>query len=431
MAIAARESRGPGFPSAPERDPDAPGAPGVRDRGPLPSRGVARRLATGLLRRGRPLHTVRLRLALFYGGLFFVSGAALLAITYFLVVISTPSVPLNSVLGSAAAHVAFPIRGAIDDQRAIERHVLLSRSGVALLIMTVLSVLLGWLTAGRVLRPLRVITATTRQLSEENLHERLSLDGPNDELKLLGDTIDGLLNRLEAAFEAQRAFVASASHELRTPLTGIRVSIDVASRRASGTSPDALVLAQKVREDLDQANRLLESFLLLARAQRGAITDLERVSLAKLAGDALEVRAPALADCHLRVTATLADAAVVGNEVLLARLVANLIDNAVRHNQEPGFIQVTTKADDDLAYVVVENGGPLLDQERVDQLAQPFKRLGLDRTGSENGLGLGLAIVAAIANAHGGSLDLRARSEGGLAVTVALPLRPHGDDEGQ
>ncbi len=204
------------------------------------------------------------------------------------------------------------------------------------------------------------------------------------------------------------------------------MSIDVASRRASGTSQDALVLAQKVRDDLDQADRLLESFLVLARAQRGAIADLEPVSLAKLAGDALEARSADVVARHLRATATLAEAAVVGNEVLLGRLVANLIDNAVRHNEECGFIDVTTKADDEMAYFVVESGGPPLDQERVDQLVQPFKRLGVDRTGSENGLGLGLAIVAAIANAHGGSLELRARREGGLGVTVALPLRAQG-----
>ena len=301
MAIAARESRGPGAPSGSGRVPDAAATPGAQDGRPFPPIGVARWLAAQPLRRGRPQRTVRLRLALFYGGLFFVSGAALLASTYVFVVNSTPSVPIGSVIGAAAAHVPLAghpgridlgigIKRAIDDQRAIERHVLLSRSGLALLIMTVLSALLGWLMAGRVLRPLRVITAATRQISEENLNERLSLRGPNDELKLLGDTIDGLLDRLEAAFETQRAFVANASHELRTPLTGIRVSIDVASRRASGTSQDALVLAQKVREDLDQADRLLESFLVLARAQRGAIADLEPVSLAKLAGDALEAR---------------------------------------------------------------------------------------------------------------------------------------------
>ncbi len=423
MAIAGRESRDAGYPSESEWVPDASDPTADREGEPAPPATVANRVAARLLRSGRPLRTVRLRLSLFYGGLFFVSGAALLAITYLFVVISTPSVPLNSVLGSAAAHVTLPIHRAIDDQRAIERHVLLSRSGLALLVMTVLSVLLGWLMAGRVLRPLRVITATTRQLSEENLHERLSMRGPNDELRLLGDTIDGLLDRLEGAFDAQRAFVANASHELRTPLTGIRVSIDVASRRASGTSPDALLLAQKVREDLDQADRLLESFLVLARAQRGAITDLEPVSLAKLAGDALGNRSAEVADRHLRVRAMLADVPVVGNEVLLARLVANVIDNAVRHNEECGFVEVTTKADDDTSYFVVESGGPPLDQQRVDQLVQPFKRLGVDRTVSENGVGLGLAIVAAIANAHGGSLQLRARREGGLGVTVALPLR--------
>src|SRR5579863_5598950 len=342
MAIAVGKSRDPGPGSASARVPDTSPTPGAQDGRLLPSTGVARWPAARLLRRGWPQRTVRLRLALFYGGLFFVSGAALLATTYVFVVNSTPSVPIGSVIAATAAHIplvghkgridlGIGLQRAIDDQRTIERHVLLSRSGLALLIMTVLSAFLGWLMAGRVLRPLRVITAATRQLSEENLHERLSVRGPNDELTLLGDTIDGLLDRLEAAFEAQRgafeaqrSFVANASHELRTPLTGIRVSIDVASRRASGTSQDALVLAQKVREDLDQADRLLESFLVLARAQRGAITDLEPVSLARLAGAALEARSADVVARHLRATTTLGEAAVAGDEVLLGRLVANL-----------------------------------------------------------------------------------------------------------
>src|SRR5579862_3519855 len=257
MAISMRERRDSGSPSASERIPGASATPRNQDIRPSPSIGVGNGFAARLLRRGGPLRTIRFRLALFYGALLFVSGAVLLAITYLFVVFSTPSLPLNEVTGSAAAHVPLSIHRAIDMERAIERHALLTRSGFALLVMTVVSVWLGWLMAGRVLRPLRLITATTRQLSEENLHERLSLHGPNDELKLLGDTIDNLLDELEGAFEAQRSFVASASHELRTPLTGIRVSIDVASRRASGTSPDARLLAQKVREDLDQADRLL------------------------------------------------------------------------------------------------------------------------------------------------------------------------------
>jgi signal transduction histidine kinase len=295
-------------------------------------------------------------------------------------------------------------------------------------LMAVVSVWLGWLMAGRALRPLRSITATTRELSEEKLHERLSLGGPNDELKLLGDTIDGLLDRLESAFEAQRAFVANASHELRTPLAGMRVSIDVASRRASGVSPDALALARKVRQDLDQADGLLESFLLLARAQRGVITDLQPLSFSKLAADALEDRSEMAAERHLAVRTMLGNAPILGNAMLLARLVTNLIDNAIGHNQEGGFIDVTTKSDHATAYLVVESGGPLLDQERVDQLVQPFKRLGVDRTGSENGLGLGLAIVSAIATAHRGSLKLWARGEGGLGVMVGLPRRRNDDD---
>ena len=209
------------------------------------------------------------------------------------------------------------------------------------------------------------------------------------------------------------------------------MSIDVASRRASGTSPMRWSSRRRCATTSTRpiASLRASSCSLVPNGERSAIS--EPVSLAKLAGDALEVRSSAVADRHLRATATLAEAPVVGNGVLLARLVANLIDNAVRHNEECGFIEVTTKADDDMAYLGVESGGPPLDQERVDQLVQPFKRLGVDRTGSENGLGLGLAIVAAIAKAHGGSLELRARRQGGLGVTVALRLRPHSKGDGQ
>lgn len=425
MALATREGQDQSYSSESGGIAPAP-AQSVDRRGEVaPSATVTSRVAARLLRSGRPLRTVRARLSLFYGTLFLVSGGALLAVTYLLVVVSTPAVPLPEAQIFAKGHFPVSFHKAIAIQRALELHVLLVRSGLALVIMAAVSICLGWVMAGRVLRPLRVITATARQISEENLDERLSLRGPKDEMRLLGDTIDGLLDRLQCAFEAQRAFVTNASHELRTPLAGIRVSIDVAARRAPPTSPDTLALAEKVRADLDQADRLLENFLVLARVQRGAITDLEQVSLAKLASDALDDRSGTIAERNLRVTVALADAQVVGNGLLLARLVANVIDNAALHSELDGCIRVTTKTGDDTAYLVVESDGSLLEQARVNQLVQPFKRLGAERTGSEEGLGLGLAIVSAIATAHRGYVQLSARPEGGLRVTVSLPVRLH------
>ena len=385
------------------------------------------------LARRVPVRTVRLRLSLVYGALFLVSSAGLLTITYLLVdglPISPPAnfdVPGHSANGPAA----------IAAERATVLHALLFRSGIALAIMAVISLWLGWLVAGRVLRPIRTIASATRRISEENLHKRLALEGPNDELKELGDTIDDLLSRLEGAFgsqrrafEAQRAFVANASHELRTPLAMMRTSLDVVTRKSPPPSQDASVLAAKVRKGLDQADRLLEGFLVLTRAQRGVMADLHTVPLASLAAASLAAHASDVTSRRLSVRTDLNEADVSGNETLLARMVANVVDNAVRHNEPEGFIEVTTRADDQCAHVVVENGGPRLDQHKVDQLAEPFRRLGTERIASGGGLGLGLSIVAAIAIGHGGILELRARAGGGLRVTLVLPLAGHSTEIG-
>jgi signal transduction histidine kinase len=287
--------------------------------------------------------------------------------------------------------------------------------------MVVVAIALGWVVAGRILRPLQTMTATTRQISEENLHERLALPGPPDELKDLGDTIDGLLARLETAFDGQRRFVANAAHELRTPLTMMRTSLDVAVGKPGPVPPEVNVLAGKLREGLDQADRLVESFLALARAQQGTLTNLESVSLPQLVSAALAVRSDAIADSGLGVWQTMGDADVIGSETLLARMVENIIDNAIRHNTPGGFIGVATEVDGTIARLVVESGGPLLDERKVQELGRPFQRLGADRTASDRGIGLGLSIVAAIAAAHGGSLGLHARPAGGLRVVITLP----------
>ena len=411
------------------RNPD-----GYPQAKPSPSAGPGR-LLTGPARRvfgrGLPRRTARLRLTVLYGALFLVSGAVLLGIIYGLVDGLLPSPPRPSIPST----VSQKVEGAIAYQRAAILHALLLRSTIVLAILLVVSVGFGWLMAGRVLRPLRTITAATRQISEENLHERLALVGPDDELKELGDTIDGLLGRLEGAFEAQRnafetqrAFVANASHELRTPLTMMRTSIDVATRSSRALSPDDSALATKVRKGLDQADRLVESFLALARAQSGVMTDLTAVPLSLIASQALDAQSVAVGDRELLVRVKLADVEVYGNETLLARMTANVIDNAVLYNEPGGFIEVTTEADGPTARLMVESGGSRLDQDHVQQLVQPFRRLGPERTGSDTGVGLGLSIVAAISTAHGGATTLWARDQGGLRVTVELPCwRPSAD----
>lgn len=377
-------------------------------------------------------HTVRLRLTLLYSSLFLASGVGLLAITYVLVAqrITSPiSIPTELLSQPTAPRLGTPSKVSSTDpvahllraQTAADLHQLLVQSGIALSIMAGIAIVLGWVVAGRVLRPLQTMTTTTRQISEENLHERLALPGPPDELKDLGDTIDGLLGRLEAAFNAQRRFVANAAHELRTPLTMMRTSLDVAVGKPSPVPPEVTILAGKLREGLDQADRLVESFLVLARAQQGALTNLANVSLPQLASAKLATRRDAIVAKGLQVRQTRGDADVIGSETLLDRLVENLIDNAIRYNAPGGFIGVATAGEGAVACLVVESDGPLLDERKVQELGQPFRRLGADRTASDRGIGLGLSIVAAIAAAHGGSLGLHARSEGGLQVVITLP----------
>jgi signal transduction histidine kinase len=409
-----------------------------------------------------PQTTVRWRLTLLYGGMFLVCGTALLAVTYTLVShgitggvgIEVPPGPGGGNGGhntpvSGGGGISLPppdlrmprtpaavlrvmestagqefLRLVETQQQVRELHQLEIESAIALGIMTILSGLLGWLVAGRVLRPLRTITATAQQISEADLHRRLDLPGPRDELRTLADTIDSLLARLEAAFESQRRFVANASHELRTPLATMRAALDVVSAKPYLSSSQVRTLEASLREDLDQADRLLESFLVLARAQRGALGEGTLVSLAQVAGDALASRDETIAAKQIEVHSALAPACVEGSATLLERMVDNLLDNAVRHNQPRGLINVTCETDLEMARLVIESGGSVLDGQAVEQLAQPFRRLGAQRTGSQNGHGLGLSIVAAVAAAHGGELRLYARERGGLGAEVTLPAAP-------
>ena len=246
---------------------------------------------------------------------------------------------------------------------------------IALGIMAFVSIALGWFMAGRVRRPLRTMTATAREISELNLHERLDVRGPDDELKDLGNTIDSLLSRLETAFEAQRRFVANASHELRTPLAMMRTSVDVALGKPQAP-PEVAVLGAKLEEGLDQADKLLEGLLVLARAQRGALGEITEVSLPDLMFAALVAEQDEISRRRLTVLDGTFPAEVMGNETLLARLVANIVNNAVRHNVADGIVVISNGNRDGMAYLMVDSGGPVLDEEAVQDLAQPFRRLG-------------------------------------------------------
>jgi signal transduction histidine kinase len=390
---------------------------------------VIRERADLLARLRRPKTTVRSRLTLLYGGLFLACGAALLAITYALVAHAsiTPGRSDRVVFPPAIQALLHPeqVRSAIPTVQATQRiadlHQLVIESAVALGAMAIVSAILGWVVAGRVLRPLRTITATTQQISETNLHRRLAMAGPRDELTQLADTIDGLLARMETAFEAQRRFVANASHELRTPLTTMRTTLDVAIAKPAGVPPQVTELDADLREDLDEADRLLESFLTLARAQQGELGETSLISLQSIITAALATRASELADKQIEIRAATAPVCVTGSEKLLERMVENVIENAIRHNQPHGFIELACTLDAGRAVLIVENGGPILDEGSVAALAQPFRRLGAERTYSPHGHGLGLSIVAAIAAAHSGTLELHPRPQGGLRVQLTVP----------
>ncbi|MFF8905066.1 sensor histidine kinase [Streptomyces olivaceoviridis] len=365
--------------------------------------------------------------------LFLLSGTALLAIAAVVASGGSRSSQTAPDGGTDQPATAAQAQGRIDEleQQLAQAHDTQSRqillgSAIALGVMAVISVGLGWFVAGRVLRPLRVMTAATRRITADSLHERLAIGGPGDEVKDLADTIDDLLGRLEHSFDTQRLFVANASHELRTPLTTMRASLDVALAKPGPVSETTATLAARMRAELDQMDRLLESFLVLARTQHGEFTDSARLALGQLALTALTGRAKDIAAKGLTVRENRIDdsAWVWGSQTLLRRVADNLVDNAIAHNDPGGWIGVAVWAEGDGAgavSLVVESSGPVLDQRQVADLARPFRRLGADRTGTGQGSGLGLSIVAAITQAHHGTIDLRARPDGGLRVTITLP----------
>lgn len=308
-------------------------------------------------------------------------------------------------------------------QRASDSHELLVNSGVALAIVAVLALLAGWLVAGRILRPIRTITRTARRISSTSLHERLAFDGPRDELKELGDTLDDLFARLDAAFAAQRQFVANASHELRAPLTRQRALIQVALADPDANLASLRIAHERVLASEQHLERTIDGLLALTRGQAG-LERRERLDLGEWAAEVVQMRAADAANVGLDVRATLTSAPTVGDPRLVERLLANLLDNAIRHNTPRGHVEIATGVRRGQAFVTLANSGPAIPSGELARLLQPFQRLPGARTAHNSGNGLGLAIVDAIARAHGATLELRPLPEGGLGVDVVFPAKP-------
>jgi signal transduction histidine kinase len=385
-----------------------------------------------------PRGSARLRLTALFGGLFLVAGAALLAVTYLLVDQATgpeatvspgligPAVrsspgeqvtlsggSLQQISAAQTAAVGRVVRAVLGE--------LVLQSPIALAIVTVAAVGLGWVAAGRILRPLATITAAARRISATNMNERLNLQGPDDELKALGNTLDDLFTRLEAAFEAQRHFVANASHELRTPLTRERTMLQVALDDPGTTTEAWRSTAREVLASNAEQESLIEALLALASSE-GSLNQHEQLDLAAIAETVLLARRPEVSRLGVHVeVASEPTAPVDGDPLLTERLVANLIDNAARHNFAGGKVEITTTTRNGCAVLSVANTGPVIPATEIGRLFQPFQRLSPPRVPGREGHGLGLSIVRAIADAHHAAITARPLPGGGLAIQITFP----------
>jgi signal transduction histidine kinase len=377
---------------------------------------------------GRTRLTVRARLTLLYTALFAVCGAIVVAVSYTLVARLAPQGQSQQAPASfvalchsehpnprlfAKCNAYFLLKGA-QHQRDVTLSHLLQYSLITLAVVIALAAILGWIAAGRALRPVHLITAAARAASEHNLSERVALQGPRDELSELADTFDEMLDRLQAAFEGQQRFIANASHELRTPLTVMRTTVDVVLDNPDSTPGELRRMAVDIRGAVDHAQHLIAALLILARNERGLAVH-EQVDLATAAEDVLDT-----ADLGNRqVHATLESAVISGDPVLTEHLIANLVDNAIRYNADAGEIWISTRTAAGNSQLTVTNTGPVISRAEADRIFQPFQRLS-DRA-SHEGFGLGLTIVASIAAIHGGTATAQPRDQGGLSVTVTIP----------
>lgn len=380
--------------------------------------------------------TLRARLTLVYGGLFLAGGVLLLALTYSLVQQSIPD-DEQIIQGFHSNSEALPGPASDDDLVQNQQFQVVfagevwaealdavrNEGGFALALVSLATIALGWFIAGRMLLPLQQVTDTATRIAESpaadrGLHERIKISGPRDELRVLAETFNRMLERLDQSFDGQRAFISNASHELRTPLTVTRALLEVAVHR-QGASPEVRQLGETLLEVNARHERLIEGLLLLMRSDR-ELAERSYVDLSDVAEHVVaQTRAGAVA-----VTADCEEAPTRGEPVLLERLVQNLVENAIRYNiAEDGRVRVTTRLDvDGSAVLEVSNSGPVVPAFEVEGLFEPFRRLGTARLATASkGAGLGLSIVRAVAKAHGGEVAAKALPEGGLLVTVRLP----------
>jgi signal transduction histidine kinase len=393
---------------------------------------------------------VRTRLTLLYALLFFAAGSALTGLTYGLVASSLPAQPAanpkasleqaklqqqcnlerakaprvsKTQLPACSQLKAFTtgVTSGSQTQRNRALNELLVFSLIGLGAMTIASGGLGWFMSGRVLRPVRVITETARRASEQHLGERLALTGARDELKELADTFDDMLERLDAAFATQRRFVANASHELRTPLTVMRTAIDVTLAKPSPTAGQLTDMAVRVRRSIDRAESMVEALLTLAVSDQGKLST-EFTDLATWAEDAIDAATPEIERLDLRVDTKLDPAETTGDPQLLERMIWNLVDNAVRHNEPGGWIRLRTGRNAAAVYLEIANSGPFIPDDAVSSLFEPFRRMEA-RTGVRDGVGLGLSIARSVVTAHRATVTARSQPAGGLNISVVIPQR--------
>jgi len=378
-----------------------------------------------------PRRTARLRLTVLYGGAVFLAcGATVLAFTYLLygLLAHAPHLVLllherDKLVAVAAPPPEATIRVAGLGQIAVDRQQLPIVSGIALAVIAAAAAAIGWLIAGRVLRPLRTITAAARRISATSLNERLGLQGPDDELKELADTLDNLFARLEASFDAQRRFAASASHELRTPLTRERTLLQVTLADPAATTATWQAVSRDLLASNAEQERLIDAMLTLASSEAGP-DEPESLDLAAITSEALAAARPAISRLGLNVHADIQPAILDGDHLLVQQLAANLIDNAVRHNIPGGDVHVATRTSHAGAVLSVTNSGQVIPAAEVDRLFQPFQRLGPRPARPDGGHGLGLSIVRAIATAHAATITAQPRPGGGLAIDVTFPPNP-------
>jgi signal transduction histidine kinase len=386
---------------------------------------------------------MRTRLAVFYAVLFLLAGTVLLALTYTLaaaVLLPGPARPPKlatpqerALLGLCKPPPTSPsllaqcnhlidIVGAGPKARGDALAALRIASAIGLGILAIAAAGLGWLASGRSLRPVRSITEAARRASELRLGQRLALSGPDDEFKQLADTFDVMLERLDTAFTSQKRFVANAAHELRTPLTAMRTAIEVTLSKPTRTPEQLEAMAARVKRSVEQAEATVEALLTLATSELGPRTQ-EPIDLATAAEDALDATRTAITQRHIKVQAALEPAPTRGDRVLLERMIANLVENAVRHNNPGGWIAIRTIQQADGTVFEIANTGPSIPAEQIPTLFEPFARA-KQRVNHSDGVGLGLSIANAIARAHDATITARPRPGGGLELSVTIPTSP-------